>query len=241
MKFKTSITQIADSGEIIRGKKLDTLVKKQSFVSVIFLLLFKRLPKKNEEVLFNAIFTSVIDHGPAISSTLNARVSVSAGNSVHASLAAGILGFGDRHGMAIEAAMNFFYQHITEKDLPAKIKELKEKKVRVPGFGHKIFTDTDPRAVTLFSIAKKHKIAGKYCAFAIAIQKVLNRISSKPLPLNIDGAIAAILCDMDLDARLGNSIFLIGRVPGLLTHIYEERTNDVGIRRLDEEDVEYQA
>ncbi len=241
MKFKTSITRIEDDKEIIRGKLLESLIKKHSFVSTIFLLLFNRLPKKNEEAMFNALFISAIDHGPGTSSALTARISASAANPVHASLAAGILGFGERHGMAVEGAMKFFYENITEKDLKSKITELKEKKVRIPGFGHKVFTTVDPRSITLFAIAKKEKIFGKYCKFAGAVGKELNAISSKPLPLNIDGAVAAILCDMKVDWRLGNTIFLIGRVPGLLAHIYEERTNDVGIRRLEEDDIEYLA
>ncbi len=239
MKFKTSITQIKDDKEIIRGKSLESLIKKQSFVATIFLLLFGRLPKKNEEVMFNALLVSVIDHGPGTSSALNARVSASAGNSVHASLAAGILGFGERHGMAVEGAMKFFYENAEEKDLRLKIRDLKERKVRLPGFGHKVFTKVDPRSVTLFTIAKSQNIFEKYCTFAGAVHKELNVVSSKPLPLNIDGAIAAILCDMKIPVEFGNTIFLIGRIPGLLAHIYEERVNDVGIRRLDESEIEY--
>jgi citryl-CoA lyase len=239
MKFETSITKIENEKEIIRGKSLESLIKKQSFVSTIFLLLFNRLPKKNEEVMFNALLVSVIDHGPGTSSALNARVSASAGNPVHASLAAGILGFGERHGMAVEGAMKFFYDHADSKDIAAQLKELKDKKVRIPGYGHKVFTKNDPRTVTLFDIAKKQKILGKYCKFAGLVQKELNAISSKPLPLNVDGALAAILCDMGVDKKIGNIIFLIGRTQGLLAHIYEERTNDIGIRRIPAEDVEY--
>ncbi|MBP9732004.1 MAG: citryl-CoA lyase [Candidatus Magasanikbacteria bacterium] len=239
MKFKTSITQIKDDKEIIRGKTLESLVKKQSFVATIFLLLFGRLPKKNEEVVFNALLVSAIDHGPGTTSALNARISASAGNPVHASLAAGILGFGERHGMAVEGAMKFFYENEGEKDLRLIITDLKERKVRLPGFGHKVFTKVDPRSVTLFTIAKKQKIFGKYCMFAGVVHKELNAVSSKPLPLNIDGAIAAILCDMKVPVELGNTIFLMGRIPGLLAHIYEERTNDVGIRRLEEGEIEH--
>ncbi len=239
MKFKTSITKIEKEAEIIRGKSLESLVKKYSFVSSIFLLLFGRLPKKNEEVMCNAIFTSVIDHGPGVASAITARVSASAGNTVHSSLAAGILGFGERHGMAVEGAMKFFYDNVNNKNIAFTIKELKDAKVRVPGFGHKVFTDRDPRSTTLFTIAKRQKILGRYSAFARVVEKELNKISSRPLPLNIDGAIAAILCDMKIDPKVGNIFFLIGRIPGILAHIYEEVSHDVGIRRIEENDIEY--
>lgn len=234
MQFITSLTTIVDGKEVVRGKKLETLIKNQSFVSTIFLLLFGRLPKKNEEVMYNAIFTSVIDHGSATASAMNARISASAGNTTHTSLAAGILGFGERHGMAVEGAMHFFYNTVGEQDIASMIKKLKDEKIRIPGYGHKVFTTVDPRSRVLFNLAKKHNILGKHCAFACAVQHELTRVSSKPLPLNIDGAIAAILCDMGVDARLGNTIFLIGRIPGLLAHIYEERVNDVGVRRMED-------
>jgi len=234
MQFCTSLTTFVDGKEVIRGKNLETLVKNKSFVSTIFLLLFGRLPKKNEEVMYNAIFTSIIDHGSGTASALNARISTSAKNATHTSLAAGILGFGERHGMAVEGAMHFFYDTVDEQDITSKVVQLKDDKIRIPGYGHKVFTTVDPRSRVLFNLAKKYNILGKHCAFACAVQNELTRVSSKPLPLNIDGAIAAILCDMDVDARLGNAIFLIGRIPGLLAHIYEERVNDVGVRRFDE-------
>ncbi len=239
MKIKTSITHIRDGREIVRGKTLEFLIKKQSFVSAIFLVLVGRSPKKHEEAMLNALLTSVIDHGPAVTSALSARLSVSAGNPIQASLAAGILGFGERHGMAVEAAMEFFYENANVEDPKIKINDLKNKKVRIPGFGHKIFTDRDPRAVALFAIAKKYKIFGMHCKYALVVSKEFSRISSKPLPLNIDGAIGAILCDMKIDPRLGNSIFLIGRIPGLLAQIGEERIHDFGIRRLEESEIEY--
>jgi len=73
----------------------------------------------------------------------------------------------------------------------------------------------------------------------LRVEQTLNSMSSKKLPLNVDGAIGAILCDMGFDARLGNSVFMIGRVPGLLAHIYEEQTSGEGIRRLEDDEVEY--
>ncbi len=239
MKFKTSITQIKDGKEIIRDKSLDSLINKHSFVAAIFLLLFGYPPKQNEEILFNALFTASIDHGPGTTSALAARISASARNPVHASLAAGVLGFGERHGMAVEGAMDFFYENIKEKDLKLKIVDLKNKKIRIPGFGHKVFTEHDPRSLRLFAIARKQKLFGPYSKFALEVEKQLNAVSSKRLPLNIDGAIASILCDMGISKELGNSIFLIGRIPGLLAHIAEERMHDSGIRRLEDGEIEY--
>jgi len=240
MKFKTSITDIKDGKEIVRGRKLEDLIQERSFAEVIFLLFQGELPSKEQASMLNALLVAAIDHGPGTVSAMTARISASAKNSTHSALAAGILGFGPRHGIAGEGAMEFFYKHVDEADLPGLLKGLKEKKVRIPGYGHKIFTDEDPRAGVLLGIAKKLGIYGKHCEFAERVKEELNKISSKKLPLNIDGTMAAILCDMEFDSRLGQSMFLVSRTPGLLAQIYEEQTEDVGSRRLTEEEIDFQ-
>ena len=238
MKFTTAITQIKDGKESIRNHALTDLIANNSFVQTIFLLLKKALPNADQEKMCNALFTAVIDHGPGTASAMNARISASAGNNIHSSLAAGILGFGARHGVAVQDAMTFFYDMEKVEHITGHVKTMKEQKTYAPGFGHKIFT-TDPRTEALFSVAKETSIFGNYCAFAETMHKELNAISSKPLPINVDGAIAAILCDMDFSPIEGNAIFLIGRVPGLLAHCIEQTQSKEGILRTSEDDIEY--
>lgn len=239
MHIKTSITKIENDKEIVRGQKLETLIQEKSFVEVIYLLFKNQLPTEKETKMLSAMLVATIDHGPAVASALNARVSASAQNSTHSALASGILGFGPRHGIAGQGMMEFLYSHADETDIAKLVATLKGLKVRVSGFGHKVFTDRDPRAEVLFAMAQELGIFGKYCRFANAFKDALNLQSSRKLPINIDGAMGAILCDMGFDARLGQTFFLIGRTPGLLAHIYEEQVNDEGIRRLDESEVEY--
>ena len=239
MNIKTSITNIKNGEEIIRGHKLEELIQERSFVEVIYLLFQGKLPTEQHAKMLNAILVAAIDHGPGTVSGMTSRMSASAGNSTHSALAAGVLGFGPRHGIAGEGAMNFFYDNIDESDVAGLVARLKEQKVRLPGYGHKIFTEADPRSEVLFGIAKELGIFGKHCNFALTIKDELNKIASKKLPLNIDGTMAAILCDMGMDARLGQTFFLISRTPGLLAQIHEEQTNDVGSRRLEEDEIEF--
>lgn len=239
MKIKTSITNITAEGkEIIRGKELEQLIEQNTFSETIFLLFFKRLPNENEKRMWDALLVAAIDHGPAVTSAMTARISASAKNSTHTSLAAGILGFGERHGLAIEPAMKFFQEHSDDSDIASTLKQMKEQKKYAPGFGHKILKN-DSRVEKLFEVAEKSGFRGKYCEFALKVHEELNKISSKPLPINIDGGMAAILCDMGVDYRLAQAIFLTARVPGLLAHIYEESTQGEGIYRLEEDEVEF--
>lgn len=239
MQFKTSISDIRRDGtEIIRGYKLTDLIQQKTFVETIFLIIKGELPTAPQAKMMDAIFTAVIDHGPAVASALTARISASAKNDLHSSVAAGLLGLGGRHGVVIEPAMKFFYDNVGEVDIAVLLQNMKTKKQYAPGYGHKIF-EVDPRTQTLFKIAKETGVYGKYAEFAEKVETILNDTASKKLPLNADGAIAALLCDMGFDARVGNGIFVIARVPGLVAHVVEEMTSGEGIRRIEPEDIEY--
>ena len=97
-------------------------------------------------------------------------------------------------------------------------------KKRVPGYGHKILKDGDHRALLLLSEARRLKLAGKYSDFAEGVDEELKTIlPGKKLPLNIDGAIASVALDLGFDWREVTGLFIIGRLPGLIAHIKEEK------------------
>ncbi|HYE59667.1 MAG TPA: citryl-CoA lyase [Candidatus Kapabacteria bacterium] len=238
MRFTTAITNIEGGKEAIHGYDLQELTQKTSFVETIFLLLRGDLPNERETRMLNALLTAGIDHGPGTASAMTARIVASAKNSMHTALAAGILAMGERHGSAIEGAAQFFHDHAKEADLSGLVQGLKEKKVRIPGYGHAIL-EHDHRADTLLSIAQETDIYGDHCRCAEAVRDALNVVSSQPLPLNIDGAMAAILLDMGFPVSVMKGIFIIARIPGLVAQVHEEMNNDAGLRRLDEMDIDY--
>ena len=57
--------------------------------------------------------------------------------------------------------------------------------------------------------------------------------------INVDGAIAGVVSDMGFDYRLGKGFFIIGRVVGLVAHIFEEIVREKPFRRIAEEEIEY--
>jgi citryl-CoA lyase len=94
---------------------------------------------------------------------------------------------------------------------------------------------------SIFEIAKELGFFGDYCRFALEVEKAIEEIKGKKLVLNVDGAIAAIVSQMGFDWRLGKGFFIIGRIPGLVAHVYEELVMEKPFsKRLDEEkEVEY--
>jgi citryl-CoA lyase len=240
MKIKTSITDIRNGREFVRGQDLSVLMKEHSFTEVIFIILRGSLPTAEETKMMDAMLVAAIDHGPGTASGQVARIVASAKNSMHVSVAAAILAMGERHGSAIEGAGEFFQEHSNTENIEALVGDLKLKKLRVPGFGHP-FLEVDERSRLLFGMARELGFYGVNCTFAERFHEEINRQSSKKLALNIDGSMGAILSDMGFDHRMMKGVFIIARVPGLVAHIYEEEMNDVGIRRMDQGDIEFVA
>ncbi len=108
---------------------------------------------------------------------------------------------------------------------------------RASGFGHRVHTK-DPRTGRLFGLAEELELAGPHCPDRPDDRERL-RQSGKPLPINVDGAIAAVLCDLGIPAEIGNAFFIIARVPGLVAHIHEEKTRMKPMRKIDPADFEY--
>jgi citrate synthase len=110
-----------------------------------------------------------------------------------------------------------------------------------PGFGHRIHS-RDPRAARLFQMAMELELDGEHVAMIRAVERVLEEqaaTSGRPLPVNVDGAIAAICADLGFSYELGNAIFLISRLPGLIAHAHEEQRRHPPMRQIDPKDHVY--
>lgn len=236
MKWKTAISTHKDGELVIRGKKLVELIETSSFVEVVFLLLRGTPSSEKETAMLNAMLVSCIEHGIETPSAFVARTAASVGNQLHVALATGILATGDWHGGAIEKAAQIFASDANPKEV---VKETLLKGGKLAGFGHKIYKDADPRTEALFAKAKRIGLHRAYVARALAYERELETQTGKKLPLNIDGAVAALLLELGFDWRLGKAFFVLARLPGLIAHAHEEAVNEKPYRRLDEEDVEY--
>jgi citryl-CoA lyase len=235
MRWRTSISTKKNGELYMRGIALTQLLKKHSFADGAFLLLSGRLPKKNERDLFDTILLACVEHGVEAPSAFVPRVVVSTGNTMNAALAAGVLTIGDWHGGAVEQCAKILQSNVSAEGIVNYALTAKE---RIPGYGHKVYKDKDPRAEFILTKAKKLKLAGEYIEKAVAIRKLLAK-NGKTLPLNIDGAIAAAISEMGLDWRLGKAIFILGRMPGMIAHAREELVREKPYRRFEEEDVDY--
>jgi citrate synthase len=162
-------------------------------------------------------------------------------------VAAGVLTVGDVHGGAIEKCMGYLIaaadaSRETGNDARTTaletIRVAKEQGDRIQGFGHRLHSE-DPRAVRLFSLAEQLGLAGDHIAMAKAFVEAFGESGSKPLPINVDGAIGACLADLGLPPEMGNAFFIISRVPGLVAHALEERRRERPMRTVNPSEAEY--
>lgn len=235
-KWKTSIAGIIDGEAHIHGYKITDLIEKVNFTGAIWLELKGELPSDKERAMLDAILISTIDNGLGPPSTTNARNSASAGNPMQAAVAAGLLGVGESHGGAIEECARLLQMGMNAEKLVEKVIGSGD---RIPGFGHKVYKDEDPRATQIFNKAKSLGFYGEHCELVKAVEAELEKQKGKRIVINVDGAIAAVVSDMGFDSRLGKGFFIIGRVVGLVAHIFEEWVREKPFRRISDEEIEY--
>lgn len=235
-KWKTAIS-IRKGGELfIRGLRHLDLIKDSDFIAALFLLWRGTRPSGNEKTMFESLLVSAIEHGIDVPSSVASRVAISTGNPMNVALASGILALGARHGGAIEGAALLLNSDEAPDDIVRRMTVSKEK---IPGFGHRLYKEKDPRAEILFSRAQELGFFGAFAKKAHDIAAALERASGKHLPINIDGAMAAILLELGFDPSLAWGIFIFARTAGLLAHAREEADETGVYRHLEEEDIEY--
>jgi citrate synthase len=247
LHWKTSITKILPNKVSIKGYPVDELMGKISFAQAIFLVLTGDMPSPEVGKLVDAIFVSSVDHGASPPSVLAARTVASTGSELNSAIASGVLAISRYHGGAIEEGMRLFFaiakrmeedQSSEEETARIVLAEMREKGKRASGFGHRIHSK-DPRTKKLFVLAEELNIAGRHIHIARTVEKELERALGKPLPINVDGAIAAVLCELGIPPEIGNAFFIIARVPGLVAHIHEEWTRMRPMRKIHPQDFSY--
>ena len=240
MRWNTKITKVEPNHLITRGYRQEDLIGNIPYPHVVYLLLKGDLPSKEQGKMMDAILTACIDHGVTPPSSIASRTVASGGVPLPTAVAAGILSIGDAHGGAIEKGAKFFQDGILRMKEEGKtieeiaeilVKEHKDQHKRILGFGHRVHT-SDPRTKRLFSLADELDITGDHIKLSKAIEIKLKSVTGKDLPINVDGAIAAVSSDMDFDWRLGKAFFLLGRVAGLVAHVYEEQTHEKPMRKM---------
>jgi len=237
--WRTAIVDAGPDHIRVRGHDVLELMRGRTFTDLIFLLHHERVPTPAERRLIDAILIGSADHGPGAPSCAAARLAASGNRaSPSAAIAAGVLTIGDQHGGAGASCMELIAAGLERARRDALtldeaalrvVDEARAAKTRLPGFGHRVHADVDPRVDVVFGLAEASGLGGDGVRFVRALERAI-RERIRPLPINIDGALAAILVDLGFPPLMGILLFVIARVAGLSAEVLEEHLREKPMR-----------
>lgn len=245
--WKTAINDVKPNEVRLRGYRIDELMGRVDFGQVFYLLLRGDLPDEKVGRLMTAMLVSSVDHGPGAPSALAARTAASTSAPLNACIASGILHINRSHGGAIEDCARALDDVIAQADekgcsmddaADQVLAAYKQRKIRVAGFGHRVHTN-DPRTARLFELAAEAGVSAKHIEAALAVERGLERQLGKKLPINVDGAIGAVLAGLGFEYEIMNGFFILARTAGLITQAREEMTRERKMRKINPEQREY--
>jgi citrate synthase len=210
------------------------------FGELAFWLATQRRPEPGDVRVFEAVLAALADHGFTPTAIVTRLTYLSAPDSIQGALAAGLLGAGSRFLGVTEDTGRFLDQVLTgvAGDLPADdggwdalaLETVRAQRAAgrfVPGLGHHVHKDGDPRTPRLMQIARDEGRFGPHLALFAAVGRVHPQVLGKTLPLNGAGVCGAALADLGLPLPLLRGFALLARTAGLIGQLAEELRNPV--------------
>ena len=225
---------------------MDEIMGRVSFGEAVYLMLTGELPTRDAGRLVEALLVSSIDHGLTPPSTLATRNVATTGAPIRAAAAAGVLALGSPLGGGgnitrcirfLDEGLTLVGEWVSFDDAARRIVEQTHAKGQTPpGFGHRLHTK-DPRAAQLLQMALELDLEGQYLQLIRSVERVLaercSATTEAPLPINVDGAIAAVCADLGLDSKVASALFMVSRLPGIVAHAIEEQQRQPAMRQVD--------
>ncbi|MGY1828456.1 MULTISPECIES: citryl-CoA lyase [unclassified Blastococcus] len=210
------------------------------FGELAFWLATQRRPTPGETRVFEAVLAALADHGFTPTAIVTRLTYLSAPDSIQGALAAGLLGGGSRFLGVTEDCGRFLHDVLTsvDGDLPADdagwdalaLETVTAQRAAgrfVPGLGHHVHKQGDPRTPRLFEIAAEEGLVGPHLRLFAAIGRTHEQVLGKRLPLNGAGVCGAALADLGLPLELLRGFALLARTAGLIGQLAEELRHPV--------------
>jgi citrate synthase len=232
----------ADSITLLGHDLAGELMGQVGFGELAFWLVAQRRPSAGELRLFEAVLVALADHG-LTPSAIAARLTLTgAPESVQGAVAAGLLGGGSRFLGVTEDCGRFLAQSLAAHPGPFPENESGWDALAtlaitgqraagrlVPGLGHPVHKDGDPRTPVIVRIAAESGVTGPHLLLFEAIGRVHPAILGRTLPLNGAGVCGAALADLGFAVDTLRGFALLARTAGLLGHLAEEQRRPIGM------------
>lgn len=235
--FTAIATSDADS-ITVRGLDLcDELIGRIDFTDYFWLLVTGEKPTETQRAVANACMVAIAEHG-LVPSVQAARMTLAAAPEAwQGAISAGLLGMGSVVAGSSEIAGRYIVEVLEASRAPgadlesaarASLEGLKAKRAKVPGLGHPQHSAGDPRANVLLKFADDNGVSGDAVACLRMLGRLAPEIMNRPLPINVSGAIPALMLDAGWPMEAMKGIPLLARAAGLVAHLYEESRRSIG-------------
>ncbi|KPQ05107.1 MAG: citrate synthase [Rhodobacteraceae bacterium HLUCCA12] len=222
----------------VRGKELSSeLIGEIGFSGFFYFLLTGQEPSAAQQRMLDAVLVAIAEHG-LVPSNQAARMTLAAApDAMQGAVAAGLLGCGSVVLGSTETCGRFLADilaHAEANKLSADeaVRELLRKRraarATVPGYGHPQHKEGDPRALKLLSLAKEEGVAGRHVDLVQRVGTHLPEVYGRSLPLNVSGAIPAVMLDVGFPLGALKGIPILARTASLIAHLNEEISRPIG-------------
>jgi citrate synthase len=236
-RHSSAISTSNEATIVVRGRDLARdLIGSVSFTEHFWLLVTGVMPGAAQCRVLDATLVAIAEHGLVPSVVASRMTFAAAPEALQGAVAAGILGCGSVILGSSEAAGNLFAAIAKRLDAGATIAqaakiilgEYRSAKRAIPGYGHPLHKQVDPRVQRLFDIAAEVGTSGRHIQIAREVEARLPELLSKHLALNVSGAIPAVLLDAGYPLAALKGVPLLARTAGLIAHLLEEQQHAIG-------------
>ena len=214
----------------VRGKDLvNDLMGSWGFIDAFLLQALGEPPSPQASTIVNAVMVTIMEHGLVPSAIVTRMTHYGAPESFQGAIAAGLLGVGDRYAGTAGECGAVLERIVAAEDSASAAREAvldyRARKRPLPGFGHPIHRDNDPRVMRLIEITESAGAEGRYLEAMRQLETALSEELGKTLVTNISAVIAAALGEAGIPAGMMRGIVLTARCAGLVGHLFEEMQN----------------
>jgi 2-methylcitrate synthase len=213
------------------GVKIDPETDDESIGAHFLHLLRGEKPNELHERVMNVSLILYAEH-EFNASTFTARVCASTLSDLH-SCVTGAIGSlrGPLHGGANEAAMDMIEKFSDAEHAEKEMMGMLERKEKIMGFGHAIYTESDPRNAIIKQWSEKlAKDVGDTVLYPVSVRCEEIMWREKKLFCNADFFHASAYHFMGIPTKLFTPIFVMSRLTGWAAHVFEQRADNRIIR-----------